>query len=328
MKILFLVPRLDKASTRYRVLQFVPWLEAAGCVVEVIPLTGGGHAKSFLRAAVADIVVVQKKLFSSLAIKLLRRVSRRLIYDFDDAVMYKDRPSSTSALARQKKRFIGNLRRADLVIAGNRYLMELAADYHPDVRILPTCLDMDRYIARRYDAINNPEVIIGWIGSRGTLKYLEEIAPALEKIGKLHPYARLKIVADEFFDMESLSVIKKIWSHADEIADLHSFDIGLMPLADDSWTRGKCAFKLLQCMAVGVPVVASPVGANQEVVTDGREGFFAASIEEWADRLSMLIKDASLRQRMGMAAREKVLTEYSLQVNAPKLHTYLCESRV
>jgi glycosyltransferase involved in cell wall biosynthesis len=169
-------------------------------------------------------------------------------------------------------------------------------------------------------------VILGWIGSRGTLKYLKEIAPALEALGKRFPGVKLKIVADDFFDLEHLPVIKKSWSAADEIADLHSFDIGLMPLTDDVWTLGKCGFKLLQCMAVGLPVVCSPVGANRQIVTDGVEGFWASSHAEWVEKIVALINDASLARAMGRRGREKVLQAYSLQANAPLLIQALRQS--
>ena len=114
-------------------------------------------------------------------------------------------------------------------------------------------------------------------------------------------------------------MIKKNWSATDEIDDLHSFDIGLMPLSDDVWTRGKCGFKLLQCMAVGLPVVCSPVGANREIVTDGVEGFWAARQEEWVEKLTTLADDAELRQAMGNRGRDKVLRRYSLKANIPLL---------
>jgi glycosyltransferase involved in cell wall biosynthesis len=170
------------------------------------------------------------------------------------------------------------------------------------------------------------DVVLGWIGSRGTLKYLKEIAPALEVIGERFPGVKLKIVADDFFGLERLPVIKKSWSATDEIADLHSFDIGLMPLTDDVWTRGKCGFKLLQCMAVGLPVVCSPVGANRQIMADGVEGYWASNHAEWVEKLAALINDATLAQAMGRRGREKVQQTYSLQANAPLLIQALRQS--
>lgn len=321
LQVLFLVPRLDKASTRYRVLQYFPALEAAGIRHEIRALSKTArHWLQLIRQVrAADVVFVQKKLFSFLELSLLRRLSKRLIYDFDDAVMYKDGPASAEQHARQRRRFAATAARADLLIAGNDYLCEEARACHRPTIMIPTPLDMTRYAARTPAEDAKEDVVLGWIGSRGTLKYLKEIAPALEALGERFPGLTLKIVADEFFDLEHLPVIKKNWSAADEIADLHSFDIGLMPLTDDVWTRGKCGFKLLQCMAVGLPVVCSPVGANRQIVTDGVEGYWASSQTEWVEKLASLINDPVLARAMGKRGREKVLQTYSLQTNAPLL---------
>jgi len=321
LQVLFLVPRLDKASTRYRVLQYFPALEEAGFRHEIRALSKATRSwlQLIRQVRAADVVFIQKKLFSFLEISLLRRLSKRLIYDFDDAVMYKDGPASYRQHARQRRRFAATAAQADLLIAGNDYLSEEARACHRPTLMIPTPLDMNRYTSKTPEKSTKGDVVLGWIGSRGTLKYLKEIAPALEALGERFPGVTLKIVADDFFDLEHLPVIKKSWSAADEIADLHSFDIGLMPLTDDVWTRGKCGFKLLQCMAVGLPVVCSPVGANRQIVTDGVEGFWASSQTEWVEKIAALINDADLARAMGRRGREKVLQTYSLQANAPLL---------
>lgn len=318
-KVLFLVPRLDKASTRYRVLQYLPALAEAGiaCELRAVSKIGRDWPRLLWQAYAADVVFIQKKLFSLFEIALLRRVCRRLIYDFDDAVMFKDGPASDREHARQRHRFAVTARRADLLIAGNAYLDETARCYNHTTVMLPTPLDMARYTKRPAKTDDNVEVVLGWIGSRGTLKYLAEIAPALEVLGERLPGITLKIVADDFFDLAKLPVIKKNWSEDEEIADLHSFDIGLMPLPDDVWTRGKCGFKLLQCMAVGLPVICSPVGANREIVTDGVEGFWAARREEWVEKIALLAGDAALRATLGRRGREQVARRYSLRANLP-----------
>jgi glycosyltransferase involved in cell wall biosynthesis len=154
---------------------------------------------------------------------------------------------------------------------------------------------------------------------------LKQISPALVQLSKRFPDLKLKIVADEFFEIHGLEVEKKEWSSTEEIKDLHSFDIGLMPLSDDAWTRGKCGFKLLQCMAVGLPVVCSPVGMNREIVTDGVEGFWAGSENEWIGKLSTLIQDYELCKSMGKKGRNKVEEKYSLAVNAKKMIKFLQE---
>ncbi len=319
--ILFLVPRLDKASTRYRVNQYLPALSEAGFSWEIREMSRSARdwPRLWRQVKCADIVFIQKKLFSPLEIRLLRKLCRHLVYDLDDAVMFKDGPASVAQLARQKRRFLATVRRADLVIAGNSYLSELTGAEGGEVIEIPTSLDLGLYPPRPAHDLSRDEIVLGWIGSRGTLKYLQEIAPALEKLGQNIPGFRLKIVADDFFDLRHMPVEKKRWSAADEIADLHSFDIGLMPLSDDPWSRGKCGFKLLQYMAVGIPVVCSPVGANCDIVTDGVEGYWARSQQEWVDILSHLGQDPDLRGRMGAKGRAAVERNYSLTTNAPRL---------
>jgi glycosyltransferase involved in cell wall biosynthesis len=330
LKVLFLVPRLDKASTRYRVLQYLPLLDREGIDYEIVALSRNPRHRFSLarRIKAADTIFIQKKLFSFLELFWIRKLARRLIYDFDDAVMFKGGPAGERQQARQQRRFAITAEKADLVIAGNRYLQQKALPLNRQVRLLPTVLDMDRYSAREGDGGADGEIVLGWIGSRGTLRYLQDISPALEELGSRWPGLKLKIVADDFFDLNNLQVIKKPWAAADEIADLHSFDIGLMPLSDDVWTRGKCGFKLLQCMAVGVPVVCSPVGVNAEIVTEGCEGLYATTLDEWVKQLDALIADGDLRRRMGQRGRQRVAAEFSLAANGPRFVEYLKNRQV
>lgn len=321
MKIIFLVPRLDKASTRYRMLQYLPFLEREGIEYAVKPLSRTSRRwVSLIRELKrADVVFVQKKLFRPFELMLVRQAARRLVYDFDDAVMFKDGPASERQHARQRKRFVATVRKADRVIAGNRYLQEQTRLFQERIAVIPTPLNMKHYTEKERKESAQKQVVLGWIGSKGTLKYLKKIVPALENLGRRCPWTKLKIVADDFFDLEHLEVVKKKWSSAEEIADLHSFDIGLMPLTEDVWTRGKCGFKLLQCMGVGLPVVCSPVGMNREIVTNGVEGFWATTQDEWLDKLELLVKNQTLRVDMGQKGRAKVLQRYSLEVTAPLL---------
>ena len=325
MKVLFLVPRLDKASTRYRVLQYLPHLDQEGIDYEIVALSRQSRNRLSLACRIRnfDTVFIQKKLFSFLDLYWVRKLAKRMVYDFDDSVMYKSGPASRRQQERQQRRFAVTAGKADLVIAGNRYLQQEALPFNREVRLLPTVLDMDRYIAKEESGDKTREVVLGWIGSRGTLRYLQDIGPALEELGGRWPGLKLKIVADDFFDLNSVQVIKKPWAAADEIADLHSFDIGLMPLSDDIWTRGKCGFKLLQCMAVGLPVVCSPVGVNADIVTDGREGFHATTREEWVAKLDALIADSGLRRQMGHHGRLRVANTFSLAINGPPFVKYL-----
>lgn len=323
MKVLFLVPRLDKASTRYRVLQYLPFLEKAGIECTVRALSGKIRPWLSLPGAIsrADVVFVQKKVLNWIAVAAVRYFARRLVFDFDDAIMFKETEVKAASCRHQFRRFAANIRRADLVICGNRFLAEKTTALHDNLQILPTVVDDQRYRPLPAPVIPRAGegLVIGWIGSRHTLLYLEAIAPQLQAVCRAIPGTRLKIIADAFFELEGVEVIKKNWSSDEEIADLQSFDIGIMPLPDTPWCRGKCGFKLIQYMALGIPVVCSPVGVNSDIVTHGREGFHARNAEEWVERLVQLLKHKHLRESMGRCGRETISARYSLQANADYL---------
>lgn len=210
------------------------------------------------------------------------------------------------------------VKNSDIIIAGNEYLEAFAVKENPNTFVIPTSIDMDRYIERPPVA-SSESVILGWIGSSSTLFYLEKMKNIWDAIFDRFSYVKLKIVADKFFDCDRIPVIKKQWRYEEEINDLHSFDIGLMPLSDDPWSRGKCGFKLLQYMAVGIPAVCSPVGVNRTIVTDGVNGFWTKDEKEWLEKLSILIQNSQFRVQMGNKARETVIRNYSTEVNSKKL---------
>lgn len=320
LNILFMVSRADRASTRYRVMQYIPYLNAQGNNCKIIDLSKGGQKWGALYRELVktDVVFVQRKLFSLLEVVLLRKLSKKMVFDFDDSLMFKSNPKDFWRNYRQKIRFKSNISRYDLIIAGNEYLESQARIWNDKVVQIPTVVDLSRYSLKDNNK-NDDEIIIGWIGSQSTLKYLKNCAPFLEKTGEVYPNVKLKIVADEFFDLKKLAVIKKPWDHHEEIADLHSFDIGIMPLENDPWTMGKCGLKLLQYMAVGVPVICSPVGVNRDIVANNVEGFWAETEQDWIDRLGELIREKDLRWQMGSRGRQKVEKVYSLAVNGPKL---------
>jgi glycosyltransferase involved in cell wall biosynthesis len=323
VKILFLVSRLDNASTRQRVLQYRRLLEREGMTSQVLaaPQTLRGKIQLWLSLPRFDVLFIQRRLFQPWEVWWMRQRARHLVYDLDDAVMFKDRGAGQERNRTRRIKFRSLVKRCDLVIAGNRYLWQQVLPFNDRVEILPTCVDLERY--RPKTAIQKDGITLGWIGSRSTLGYLENLREVLEEVGKRYRQVELKIVADGFFDAEIIPVIKKTWDYATEITDLHSFDIGLMPLTDDVWSRGKCGFKLIQCMAVGVPVVCSPVGMNREIVEHGVNGWWAETAAEWLEALSALIESPRLRFQFGGAGRETVAQRYSLQVNAPRLAQFL-----
>jgi glycosyltransferase involved in cell wall biosynthesis len=206
------------------------------------------------------------------------------------------------------------------VTAGNSYLAEQASRFidRDRIFIVPTVVDVSEYALKDYRRRGSDDFVVGWIGSSSTLHYLASIAPAIQKAAKRIKNLRLKIVCDRFIDIDGVQVIKKQWRPEDVSDDLKSFDVGVMPISDDPWTRGKCGFKVVQYLAAGVPAIASPVGLNRDLVVPGRTGLWAETLEEWEERFVQLAGDRELRARMGHAGRRLVEEQFSLQQTAPR----------
>ncbi len=324
MKVAFLTTRMDKPSGRYRFLQYVPYLEKEGLSVESFTIPKGilRRRKLFSSLKRFDVVFLQKRLFGYIDWHSLRSHAKYLVYDFDDAVVFNDSNKGASRSAVRSKRFARTIFGSDMIIAGNAYLESLATAIADEVVVIPTPVDSDRYVVGdRVEEKDKGLVVIGWIGSRATVGYLEPYRGILGELYRRYPDIKFKVVSDEFPDWpESESwLIKKRWRYDEEVADIQSFDIGIMPLVDDEWTRGKCAFKLLQYMSSGISAVASPVGVNTEVIDEGVNGLLAVNESEWLDAISKLIEDAGLRKGLGKEARKTIEERYSLRVNAPKL---------
>jgi glycosyltransferase involved in cell wall biosynthesis len=209
---------------------------------------------------------------------------------------------------------------SDAMTVGNRFLKNevLKVDRQKKVFVIPTCIDTNLYPKKKRIS-NRQEIILGWIGTKGNLKYLKKLEPVFETIRQRFPQVQLKIVSNDFYDSSHLSVIKKTWKLEDENEDLISFDIGLMPLNDDLWSRGKCGLKIIQYLSVGVPAVCTPVGINSDIIKDGENGFWATNDQEWVDRLTTLIQNQELRYQMGLKGIETVEREYSLGVTSEKV---------
>jgi len=306
MNLLIITNNPLNASFRQRIELHLPALRDSGLDCEVARLPRGAQARRrlFKRAAAFDGVLLHKKGLNLHDAFFLRRHSRRIIYDFDDAIMYKARMPDSSGGSRLRA-FRRTVRLADLVIAGNAYLAEHARRYNANVQIVPTGLDVAGYNPGTR-AEPDGKMRLVWIGSRATLRYLRDIAPALEQIGSHFDNVVLRIICDTFFDMQNLPVEKRRWSRETEASDLVSSDIALAPLPDDRFTRGKCGFKILQYAAAGLPVVTSPVGVNAEYVQDGVTGFHATDVSDWVERIGQLLDDLALREQMGRAARSEM----------------------
>jgi glycosyltransferase involved in cell wall biosynthesis len=331
----------DHPSSRFRVLQHLETLRARGLDTEVVVAKRGRYAPLALRrlAAGRDLVLIQKKLLSPWKLRLLpRRVP--IVYDFDDAVFEvspdeEDRYGRERAEKRarsRRRRLAATWRRSALVLAGNRFLAGRAREVAPRVALLPTAVDLAPFpearvraaAARRAAASGPPR--IGWIGSRPSLRYLAALAAPLRTACARIPGARLVEVCNEFLDLPGVPVEKRPWSAAREADDLLDLDVGLMPLDDRPFSRGKCGLKILQYQAAGVPVVCSPVGANNDIVSNEETGLFAAGETAWAEALVRLLTDRPFAARLADAARRRVEAEYSAAVVGERLAELLTKA--
>ncbi len=328
MKVLFLIQGYSVAASRYRVTQYLPYLRSHGVepVVSLYPRTLRENIRFFRDLPQYDVVFLQRKRFHAPRLELLRQRARRIIYDFDDAVMYRNSKARDPISPTRRRRFARMMEASDFVIAGNEFLRKEVLSYHSRVEVIPSAINGENYGPRDYPA-QNGKMILGWIGDHGSIHYLERMRPILERIGVRYPQCELKIVCDTFFDCEKLNVVKKPWKADEEVSDLQSFDIGLMPLVEDPWSWGKCGLKIIQYQGVGVPVVCTPVGINRDLVEDGVTGFWATTDEEWEEKISILIGHQMLRERMGKAGRKRVFEGYTIQVCAPRLLSILRKVR-
>jgi glycosyltransferase involved in cell wall biosynthesis len=318
-RVLFLAHGLDGVSCRFRALQYVPYLRRMGVQADVADLRVpvGARWRVLQSAAAYDTVCIHRAFLSPLEHRWLLRAAKDYVFDFDDAVMFRDSSQRHFESWQRRVRFRRMVAGARTVIAGNGYLADCASRYSERVIVIPTAIDLTPYPERRMALSGAP--VIGWIGTRINLMYLRAVLPALTRVAHKRPDVTLKIVSDGFLDVPGVQVVNKRWSMEDEVDDVMSFQVGIMPLPDDPWTRGKCAVKLLQYFAAGVPVVCSPVGANLDVVEHGRNGYFAADEDEWVARLEELLADGEQRRQLGAAGRETVQRRYSIEANLEAL---------
>lgn len=334
------------ASSRLRSYQYLPYLTSCGFDVTVAPFFGNDYVagmyagkvshvgvlrsyltrlRFMLRARRFDLVWVEKEMLPWIPswIELgLFPSGVPLVVDYDDAVFHRYDQNSLTVVRRLLGRKIDAvMRRADLVIVGNDYLGERARQAGARrIEFLPTVVDASRYIVS--STATGRRLTIGWVGSPSTAHYLNLIAPALQEL-TVSRGVRVVAVGANPAQLQDLPIEVRPWSEDTEVAEIQQFDIGIMPLPDEPFERGKCGYKLIQYMACGKPVVASPVGVSAVIVRPGIDGFLATTVAEWSESLRMLCDDTSLRQRMGVAGRARMEKEYSLQVAAPRLEQLL-----
>ena len=337
-------------SSRYRFYQFLPYLEKEDFEISVSPLFNekyisnlysGRRVKSLFNPLSAylrrthrllfdhryDIVWMEKEALPWIPAsieKLLWKASVPYVIDYDDAIFHRyDQHNNILVKAVLSKKISQLMSRCLVVVAGNKYIADYAERAGSQkVVILPSVVDTNLYVG------NVPQekksFTIGWIGSPSTSRHLQVVASALSEVCKSRD-VRFSAIGAQEKDVAEIPGKVISWNEATEIEELNRFDVGIMPLPNTSWERGKCGFKLIQYMACGLPVIASPVGMNKEIVDHGVNGFLAIKTSEWIKYIKLLKNDSEFREKMGKAGQEKVKEKYSLQSATPKLVKLLRE---
>ncbi len=251
--------------------------------------------------------------------RLIKRTHVPMILDFDDAIFVSYRSPSNGYLSylkfAAKTKTICRL--ASHVIVGNSYLAEYARQFNPRVTIIPTTIDTQKYTVRREEKTDVP--VIGWTGSFSTVQHLDTLRGALQKLARRERF-RLRVIGTPEYRLEGVEVEPIRWRSESELDDLRPIDIGVMPLPNDAWSKGKCGLKALQFMALGIPTICSPVGVNTEIIQDGENGFIADTEQEWVDKMGRLLRSVDLRNRLGLAGRATVEQKYSAIAQAPRVY--------
>ena len=326
-------------SARFRVRQLIPSLAKHGVRLrEFVPLVSkyppkhkwlrpmwgvaalGVRIPAILAAQRYDIVLFQRELISTF-VTLEPLTKHPRVLDVDDAIYLHRGGRFAERLARL----------ADLVICGNDFLADRFSKWNKNVTVIPTAVDTRRFVPLEHPQQNSveEEYVIGWIGTSSNFKYLYSIETALKQVMEMFPNVVLRVIADKkpnFHVVPEEKVQFVPWSPANEVKGVQSVTVGVMPLADGEWERGKCSYKMLQYMACGIPVVVSPVGTNAQILSLGKVGLAASSQDEWVEALRwILAADREVREKMGQEGRHIVEEYFSIEVIAPRLARVLKE---
>jgi glycosyltransferase involved in cell wall biosynthesis len=268
------------------------------------------------RANSFDIVFIQREAFmmgTSFFEKQLSKTKAKLVFDFDDSIWLMDTSNANKIWewlksSEKTSRIISH---AHLVFAGNKYLYDYAKRFNSNVKIIPTTIDTE-FHKRKMPYTNNTTVCIGWSGSITTIKHFEQALPVLKKIKeKYGDKVVFKVMGDATYKNSELNISGIAWSNDTEVNIISSFDIGIMPLPDNEWVKGKCGLKGLSYMALEIPTIMSDIGVNSEIINEGVNGYLAVTEDDWIDKLSALIDSFELRKQLGSNARKTVLEKYS-----------------
>lgn len=348
MKILFWVPYpVEGASNRYRVQQYLPSLKEAGIIFSVRPFWSSEaysilYKKGFylrkafffilgvisritdmMRISYFDLVFIHRESLPvgpDILESLLYLLRKPMIFDFDDAIFLPASSQQNYFIERFKNpaKVPRIIKKSRQVIAGNSYLGDFALQFNSAVTVIPTSIDTDTY--RRPSRSQKPcgAVTIGWMGSTTTAWFLKDMDSVFKALAARFPGLRFLVVGGKFY-VPGVNIENRPWRMEEELSDLSSIDIGIMPMPDNQWTRGKCGFKAILYMSMGIPCVCSPVGMNREIVAEGVNGFLASTQKEWVDKLSRLAEEPDLRAKIGESGRQTVEQRYSVKANSRKL---------
>lgn len=347
MRLLAIVPNLYDTSPgqRFRIEQWEPLLRARGVEITYAPFLDAelssvlyqrgqmgkklGHVLRRFSGRLSDVrsasnfdavyIFREAALFGPPIFERLIKRRVPFVFDFDDAIFVSYRSPSNGYLSYLKFAAKASTicRLASHVMVGNPYLAEYSRQFNPNVTVIPTTIDLDKYHVIERDASPDP-VVIGWTGSFSTVQHLDTLRGALQKLAQREKF-KLRVIGTPTYKLDGVDVEAMDWRAQTEIEDLTPCDIGIMPLPDDAWSKGKCGLKALQFMALGTPVICSPVGVNTEIIQDGVNGFIADGEDEWVEKLAALIRSTELRKKVGLAGRATVEAKYSATVQAPRV---------
>ncbi len=305
MKVLFITKGREDPAARYRMMPVLSHFQNLKIETSLCDELDGIAAKCRLlsQASDAQLLFVQRKLFAPWFTRALKRRCKNIVFDFDDAIFCRSNGGSSAS---RMRKFRGMLASSSLVLAGNGYLATQCGDV--DKVVVPTAVDEEPF---NLDIEKEPGCTLVWIGSSSTRKYLEQHRQILEEVGARFPNIILKVIADFDFHLENMSVVNVAWSLESEANQLVSAHIGIAPMTDNPWTRGKCALKVIQYMAAGLPVISSNSGANREVVVQDETGLLADTFDDWLQAIELLSGNESERKRLGSAGRRRMLQLYS-----------------
>jgi len=345
---------IEGAGCRFRIMQYIPALERAGFSVTVAPFFDAaffdiiyrrGHylekLAAFVRQSVARLrLLLSRNRYDAFFIyreayplgppwfeAMLSRSGRPIVFDFDDAIFLENTSEANrfAAALKYPQKVPSIITRSAAVLAGNEFLAEYARAYNPAVSVLPTCVDTTVFVPRRSPRAAGAPLVVGWIGTPTTAPYLQSLGPSLGRLASRCAFELRVSGSGAPLEFPGVTAVNERWSLEREVELFNTCDVGVYPLTDDEWARGKCGFKAIQFMACEVPVVAAAVGVNREIIQDGVNGFLASNEREWEEKIGRLLGDADLRRRLGTAGRKTIEERYSLAVNAPKLAAKLLE---